>query len=308
VTKLYLWLLLLPVSALADEVSVERDNVVIAPAPGVTIQTIDIDNRLGNVTVIGRDAPGITLSVVKKAPDDETLERLKVNLVTDPTGAVSISSALMFGQESRPIAPVRVRVDITVIAPRGAALDVKAWSGALAVEGMRAGAKLLAHDGQIDVTDVKGRVTTSTMRGNQRLRGVTGSVWADDTFGDLTFEDIAGDELSARVHRGQVTATRVRSKTVRITNTFGDIRFTGELLSGGNYELRSYRGNVELRGDGAFHIDAFAPSGIDSRVELANVARPEAGRMIGTYGAADQPAMVLCSSRTGRVLFGLIAP
>ncbi|HKA90749.1 MAG TPA: DUF4097 family beta strand repeat-containing protein [Haliangiales bacterium] len=306
--KRLLLLLLLPLPVLAQEVSIERDNVDIAPAPGVTIKTIEVDNRLGNVTVIGRDAPGITLSVVKKAPDAETLERLKINLVPDPNGAVSISSALLVGQEARPIAPVSVRVDITVIAPRNAALDVKAWSGTLAVEGMRAGARLLAHDGQIDVKDVRGLVTTTTMRGNQRLRGVMGSVWADDTYGDLTFEDIAGDELQARVHRGQVTATQVRSKTVRITTTFGDIRFTGELLSGGIYELRSFRGNVEVRSDGAFRIDAFAPAGIESRVELAHVARPEEGRMIGTYGSNDQPAMVVASSRTGRVLFGLIAP
>src|SRR5262249_13424752 len=70
--KRLLLLLLLPLPVLAQEVSIERDNVDIAPAPGVTIKTIEVDNRLGNVTVIGRDAPGITLSVVKKAPDAET--------------------------------------------------------------------------------------------------------------------------------------------------------------------------------------------------------------------------------------------
>jgi hypothetical protein len=306
--KRFALLLLLCAPALADEVAVERDNVEIAPAPGVTIKNIDIDNLLGSVTVVGRDAPGITLSVVKRAPDDETLERLKVNLVPDPSGTVSISSALLLGQEARPMAPARVRVDITVVAPRGAAIDVKAWSGRVAVEGMRAGAKLLAHDGEIDVRDVKGQVTTTSMRGNQRLRGVTGSVWADDTYGDLTFEDIGGNELLARVHKGQVTATKVRSQTVRITTTFGDIRFTGEFLAGARYELRSYRGNVEVRGEGAFKIDAFAPAGIDPRLDLANVARPEQGRMIGTYGSSDKPAVVLVSSRTGRVIFGLIAP
>jgi hypothetical protein len=306
--KRFALLLLLSAPALAEEVAVERDNVEIAPAPGVTIKSIDIDNLLGSVTVVGRDAPGITLSVVKRAPDDETLERLKVNLVPDPSGTVSISSALLLGQEARPMAPARVRVDITVVAPRGAAVDIKAWSGKVAVEGMRSGAKLLAHDGEIDVRDVKGQVTTTSMRGNQRLRGVTGSVSADDTYGDLTFEDIGGDELLARVHKGQVTASKIRSQSVRITTTFGDIRFTGDFLSGARYELRSYRGNVEVHGDGAFKIDAFAPAGIDPRLELAHVARPEEGRMIGTYGSADKPAVVLVSSRTGRVIFGLIAP
>lgn len=314
--RLVLLLLAIPATALAespgdgedgdDTFVVERDNVEIAPAPSVKIGALEIDNRLGDIIVIGRDAPGISLSVVKRAPDEETLERLKVNLVPDPSGVVRISSSLLVGQEARPIAAGTVRVDIQIHAPRGAATRARAWNGKLGVTGMEAGADLLAHDGDIVVTNVKGGVTTTSMRGRQQLTDVTGNVRADDTFGDLALDFIRGESLAARVHRGTVTATRVRAQTVAITTTFGDIQFRGELLAGGRYELRSFRGNVDARTSGAFRVDAYSRDGaVENVLELGGSSR-SGGHLLGSYGVSDTPAVLLMSSAAGRVVFGLM--
>jgi hypothetical protein len=289
----------------ADAFLVERDNVEIAPAPQVTIHTVEIDNRLGDITVIGRDGPGISLSVVKRAPDEETLERLKVNLVPDPAGIVRISSALLVGKETRPIAAGTVRVDIQIHAPRAAATRARAWNGKLGVTGMHNGAELMAHDGDIVVTNVRGTVATTSMRGRQQLTGVTGSVRADDTYGDLALDEIRGESLAARVHRGTVTATRIRTQTVAITTTFGDIHFRGELLAGGHYELRSYRGNVHARTTGAFRVDAYSRDGVVEPVLELGSATRDGGRLVGSWGASEAPAVLLLSSAAGRVVFGL---
>jgi len=305
-------LLALPLGARAQEEPVtedgflvERDSVEIAPAPQVTIQTIEIDNRLGDITVIGRDQPGISLSVVKRAPDEETLDRLKVNLVPDPEGAVRISSALLVGNEVRPVAAGTVRVDIQIHAPRGAATRARAWNGKLGVTGMENGADLSAHEGDIVVTNVKGDVVTTSMRGRQELTDVVGTVRVDDTYGDLSLDEIRGESLAARVHRGTVTASRIRTHSVAITTTFGNIEFRGELLAGGRYELRSYRGNLDVRTSGAFRVEAFSKTGaIEPVVELGGMARGQ-GRLIGTFGVAETPALLLLSSAAGRVVFGL---
>ncbi len=309
--------LLLPAAALAappdnpgsDEgFVVERDNVEIAPAPQVKLHTLEIDNRLGDIIVIGRDAPGISLSVVKRAPDEETLERLKVNLVPDPRGVVRISSALLVGQELSPVAAGTVRVDIQIYAPRAVATRARAWNGKLGVTGMRNGADLMAHDGDIVVTNVTGPVQTTSMRGRQQLTDVVGSVRADDTYGDLALDSIRGDSLAARVHRGTVTATRIHSRSVAITTTFGDIHFRGELLAGGRYELRSYRGNVHARTSGAFRVEAYSRDGaVEPVVELGGSSR-DGGRLMGSWGASETPAYLLMSSTAGRVVFGLMEP
>jgi hypothetical protein len=310
-------LLLLPAAAaLADTgpdeegFMVERDNVEIAPAKTVRLGAIDLDNRLGDIIVIGRDQPGVSLAVVKRAPDEVTLDRLKVNLVPDPeAGVIKISTALLIGTEARPIAAGQVRVDIKVYAPREVAVQARAWNGKLGVTGMESGATLLAHDGDIAVTNVKGPVTTTSTRGRQSLTGVSGVVSADDTFGDLALEQISGAGLAARVHRGNVTATRVRSQTVSITTTWGDIEFHGELLAGGRYELRSFHGNVIMHGGvAAARIEAFSRDGtVQPEAGLSGLMRARDGRWLGSFGNGDAPAVLLMSSTAGRVIFGLTA-
>lgn len=320
------WLLValaaLPASAFAqqgdedeDGFLVERDNVEIAPAPHVKISQLDIDNRLGDIKVIGRDQPGISLAVVKRAPDEDTLERLKVNLVPDPSGIVRISSALLVGTEARAIAAGTVRIDIQVYAPRAAATRARAWNGKLGVTGMENGADLMAHDGDIVVTNVKGKVATTSMRGQQRITEVSGSISADETYGDVALDGITGTHLAARVHRGTITATRVRTESAVITTTFGDIIFRGELAAGGRYELRSFQGNVDARTAGAFEVEAWSRDGrVEPTVSLGAMRR-EGGRLFGTYSKPgpglgpgpgnDRPAVLLLSSTVGRVTFGL---
>src|SRR5262249_37653752 len=154
----------------------------------------------GDVQIIGRDQAGFSLAVVKRAPDEATLGRLKVNLVPDAgAGTVHISTALLIGTEARPIAAGQVRVDIKIFVPRQVAIQARAWNGKLGVTGTENGATLLAHDGDIVVSNVKGPVTTTSMRGQQRLTGVRGVVSADDTFGDLALDEISGEALAARV-------------------------------------------------------------------------------------------------------------
>ena len=46
---------------------------------------------------------------------------------------------------------------------------------------------------------------------------------------------------------------------------------------------------------------------IDSRLEMADVTRPEAGRLIGSYGTGRKPGMLILSSLAGNVSVGLVS-
>jgi hypothetical protein len=295
-------------AARADEPPflLERDTLDIAPREGVDIQSITVDNRLGDVIINGWDEPTVSLSVQKRAPDGETLERLKVNLTPDPDGELLVSSALLFGREARPIPAGAVRIDVTLLVPRGAHADVKAWNGKLSVTGLRNGASLAAHEADITVTDVDGPVAVTNTRGRQRVSSVEGAVTADATSGDLFFDDVRGESLAASVHDGSVSATRIRCRTVRIRTTFGQIVFQGELLAGGRVDLGSYRGDVRVRfkrGSPVF-VDARSRQGA---VELADAGRVESGRLRGTYGPPlRQPAILQASTIWGSVSLGYI--
>ncbi|MFH0899108.1 MAG: DUF4097 family beta strand repeat-containing protein [Pseudomonadota bacterium] len=308
----------------ADDESlvIERDAVEVAPRHGVSLRTVEIENRLGDVTIIGRDEKGLSISVTKRAADEETLERLKVNLQPDPAGSVRISSVVLFGEEARPIPLGAARIDITVSLPREAKVSVKVWNGAVSVSGLSRGATLLANDADITVTDVKGPVATSNLRGRQRLIAVSGDVAADNAHGDLALDEISGQSLAARAHDGTVVATRVRSRRVEIRTTFGSILFQGELLAGGRYDLRSYRGNVEARlpRDTAFVISASSRDGtVASRLDLRDAQSQRVGEglssVAGYYGPAHgsrlgpverRPAVIVITSVVGTVTVGLV--
>ncbi len=313
-------LLLVTAPALADEpeqliegVVIERDTVDIAPAAEVKLQSIDIDNRLGDVKVVGHDGPGVTVSVVKRAPDAETLDRLKVNLTPDPKGSIHISTSLLFnggaGNEARPLANGTVWIEMTVEVPRTARVEVRAWNGKLEVSDLEHGASISGNDADITVSDVAGDVTTSNNSGTQRLSDVKGAVDAGGTTGEMSLDRVTGKSVDARLHDGTITAKRIRSHTVKITSTFGDITFQGEIIAGGSYELRSYKGNVTvLTGGAAFRVNAYSREGqVDSRLELAGEERPEAGRLVGTYGPArKKPALLKIRSTAGNVVLGLM--
>ena len=294
--------------ARADEpFLIERDTVDIDPSHGIALSKLIVDNKLGDVAVVGRDAPGVTLTVVKRAPDGATLERLKVNLVPDPAGLLVVSTAVLFGTDARPVPAGTIRIDLTLAVPRHVHADVRAWNGRLSVTGLRGGARLSAHEGDLAVDDLTGNVETTSARGHQRLAAIDGDLRASLVRGDVQLDRITGDQLIASVHEGSVVARRIHSRRVQLRTTFGKIDFEGELLAGGKADLRTYRGDcrVRLGGQVVTLIDATAPR-VESRVALADEIRA-AGRLQGRLGSgSSQPAGLSVSSSAGLVSLGLI--
>ncbi len=287
----------------------ERGTVSIAPHKGIDIKSVRVDNRLGDVEVVGTDENAVTLSYVKTARNGETLERLRFDVVPDASGVVDVSTVLLASKEEAPVAAGSIRIDVVVTVPRTAALDLKAWNGKVAVTGMRKGAKLLAHDAQIAVTDVVGAVQTESTRGDQKLTSVKGSVSADNTFGNTSLDQISGDTLAASSNDGTIVATRIRSRSVKLHTTYGEIVYSSELTAGGKYDLRSYKGDVKVQvgKDIALRVNAYARDGeVTSRLELTDVDTPEKGRLSGSFGASVKPALLDVSSLGGRVILGLM--
>ena len=125
---------------------VEKDSVDLSPAANVTIKDVRVDNRLGDVSIIGMDVQGITITVEKRAADEATLERLKVNLVPDPSGRVDISTVLLAGPEMARVPAGSVRVDVTVLVPKEDAVGCSV-ERPVSATGLLAGATLSTHEG-----------------------------------------------------------------------------------------------------------------------------------------------------------------
>jgi hypothetical protein len=287
----------------------ERSRVEVAPARNVALSEVSVDNRLGDVRIEGHDGKGIIIFAYKKAPDNATLERLKVKLVPDPAGRVRIGTSLEVGRESRPIAKGSIKIDLVIRAPRSAHAKARVWNGKLAVLGMNNGAALTANHADIKVENTSGKVSTQSAAGNQEMREIVGAVDAQGMNGNLRFEIVRGSRLDAMVHRGNIEGRKIRSRRVSMRTTHGNVVLHGEAVIGSHYMIATYRGDIEvrLRGTPTFSVWARAPKG---KVELPGSARPGANDNRDAVRAELQQgkgtAFVKLQSRFGNIDFKLV--
>jgi hypothetical protein len=81
--------------------------------------------------------------------------------------------------------------------------------------------------------------------------------------GNITVRDVRGAMVRAHIYTsGDIELTGIRATVVMAENVSGDILFDGELVGGGRYELKTYKGHINIRIpiDSAFQLVATAPS------------------------------------------------
>ncbi|MCE9572078.1 MAG: hypothetical protein K8W52_02865 [Deltaproteobacteria bacterium] len=279
----------------------ERARVEVAPGKH-PIHAVTIENALGDVRVEGHDGKGVVILAMKRAPDDAALDRLRVSLVPDPDGAVRIVTAVDGGREAVPVARSAVRIDLVIQAPRDARVIGRVEDGKLVLVNMDAGGELDTGGGAITVENVSGSVTTRSLAGAQSLQQVFGSVDAEALDANLTLDTIRGDRLTAAVHDGRIDSRRVKSRSVELRSTRGNITFDGDATPGGQLVIAS------LRGDIAVTIRTFAR--VQIHTSGAHVVAAAGGRPIdggGTeYGTGPRPTAIELRSRFGDIQFALV--
>jgi hypothetical protein len=290
----------------------ERDQVEVDPVAGVHVDELVVDNRLGAVRIEGHDRESVVISAVKRAPDAETLERLKVTLIPDPSGAVHISTAIAAGQDARPIPSGSVEIDLVVKAPRSAQVKAQVWNDRLTLVGMENGADLLANDGEIGVQNASGTIVTHSAAGTQRFVEVVGKVDAQVINGNVELAAVRGDRLDAVAHDGRIQGRQMRVRQAWVSTVRGDIHFEGEAVAGGQYRITSLRGDivVTLMSSAPISVEAFASAGtvtLPPRMRRSGQSRSGGeGAVMGYWpGRRGETAAVVLRSRLGNIRFAL---
>lgn len=81
--------------------------------------------------------------------------------------------------------------------------------------------------------------------------------------GNITVRDVQGASVRAHIYTsGDIELTGIRASRVMAESVSGDIFFDGELLGGGEYQFKTYKGNINIRipTDSDFRLVATAPS------------------------------------------------
>ncbi|HTM22609.1 MAG TPA: DUF4097 family beta strand repeat-containing protein [Kofleriaceae bacterium] len=241
-------LLLAPRAAAAQEHtgSFERSVVEVEPSAG-PIAAVTIDNRYGDVRVEGHDGDTVVIHAFKRAGDDDALERLKVSLVSTPSGGLRIGTRLAEGREGARIAAGSIRIDLVIQAPRDAAVSARAFKGNVQLFGMENGARLDTEEGDIEVRHASGKIETDAARGKQQFSEIVGDLQARGQFGAMELDTVRGLRLEAMLHEGSVIGRRITSRNVTVWISRGNIRIDGTATLGGSWRLMTYQGDVEVR-------------------------------------------------------------
>lgn len=224
----------------------EKSRVEVHP-PGTAYKQISVENALGYVRIEGHEGTGIIIETRKHAPDDETMERLRVSLVPNPDGTVRITTHADRRPESRPVARSAVSIDLVIRAPRSARFDVTVGSGKLEVRNMDAGGELDSASGAITVDNVQGELYTHSVSGRMRITKAFGAVDAATISSDVELDSITGQRLVASANEGTIAGRRVRTRDIELTTMSGGITLEAEALARGRIVVSSMHGNVDVK-------------------------------------------------------------
>jgi hypothetical protein len=284
----------------------ERDRVDVAPS-GHAFKQLTIDNPLGDVRVEGYDGPSIRIETHKHAPDDDTLDRLRVSLIPpDADGNVRITTtADPGGPEAKPVRRGNVRIDIVIRAPRDARIDATVGSGHLDIEGMEAGGDLDTASGPITVHHVSGNLYTHSVSGDTSLSEVFGSIDAQSLASSVQLDTITGNKLVASVDRGKIDGRRVRSREVELTTTDGPIMLEAEPSLRGVIRVATLHGDIDVR---LHRHNGIMVRATGVKVDLGAQAqvRSDGWREAAFGTIASDASVIELRSRYGNVVFAII--
>lgn len=283
----------------AAEVQTDRERRVFPVTAG---SAVDVSNISGDVRIAAGAGDSVVVDTVRRGrsrSDDLRVEMRQVGnrVVVRVTGTRSNR-----GHDS---------IDITVTAPRDAAVVARSVSGSVGLTGLDGEARLETVSGDVDVTraanltlakTVSGTVTVrqSDSAGTMTLGTVSGSVVA----GELRARGLDAASVSGNVRLERVDAQRVLGKSVS-----GGVEFHGPLAAGGRFEFTSHSGDVRLRlpAGASFDLTADSFSGrltTDFPVTLRST-RSSRGSSRGVRGVAgDGAAELVVRSFSGSVTIG----
>jgi DUF4097 and DUF4098 domain-containing protein YvlB len=156
--------------------------------------------------------------------------------------------------------------------PRDSRVQVNASAATVRIAGV-AGAHVRSKSGAVTIDSIPGRVEAHAQLGGLTIRHLDGEVLANTTAGDVHATGVRGT-LVITTNAGFVQVADTESPVVSISTGAGNIEMMGPLRAGGRYDLRTDRGNIDLRPGHSFDATVTAGS---IRGEWRSARRPEQG-------------------------------
>ena len=196
-----------------------------------------LDADEGDVTIIGTDAEEVSVHVFMKGSDSR-LRRYRLDM------GQSGSVVTIRGREERRVFywfndnSIDVRFDIQV--PRKFDLRVGTSDGDLRIEHVEGNILGETSGGDVEGSDLTGKVKISTSGGNMRMRKLSGEIAMETSGGDVHGEDVSGT-IRAETSGGSISFLRSEG-ALHAETSGGDIRV--ELSGNNGIDLSTSGGSI----------------------------------------------------------------
>lgn len=211
---------------------------------------VDISNVSGTIQVTGWDRPEVSV----RAELGEGVERVDVD---SDHGRTHIKVVLPQHSGHGGDADLRVQV------PKDSELTVSAVSADVTTTGVRGVQRLDAVSGNITAELAGSDLELKTVSGDVKLKGhgQPARLHVSSVSGNVRLEHGAGD-LEAGTVSGSLVVSLDSARSVRARSTSGDVHFEGTLTRGADFDAASVSGDLKVRasaeGGYAYEISTFS--------------------------------------------------
>ncbi len=256
--------------------SVVKENV----SANVGLNTLKIDNYMGDITILPADTNSIRIEaeVTVKCNDKAKASEYAKNAIVIKEGATTeLSTKRPSDAHKRDYAAAQIAY--TIYVPQSIKVEIDEKFGDVRVEGINGSVvienkygKTAVKDvqgtvelnnafGSIELENIGGRVEAETKNGKITAKDIKSSVKLESSFGSIEASDITGD-LNASSKNGRVTASNITGKT-ELESSFGSLR--AEKINGylyadsknGSVEAYDVVGDVKLKSSfGSIKLDS----------------------------------------------------
>ena len=282
----------------AAEVQPARERRVFTVSAG---SAVDVSNIAGEVRISAGEADAIVVESVRRDRGRDGELRLEMRQAGNRV-VVRVTGTRANRNNGS--------IDITVTAPRDAAVVARSVSGNVALTGLDGEARLETVSGNVDVARAPNVTLAKTVSGSVTVRqsASAGTMTLGTVSGSVVAADVRALGLDATSVSGTVRLERVDAQRVLAKSVSGQVEFDGPVASGGRFEFTSHSGDVRLRlpAESSFDLSADTFSGrlaSDFPITLRSSRSGGASRAIRGV-AGDGAAQLLVRSFSGSVSIG----
>lgn len=217
--------------------------------------TISIENVAGSLMILGSE----TAELVVTGTMGDDVEELEIS-----GDAEDLSVEVVIPDDDDWHGERKIKADLEVRVPRGASLEIETVSASIDISGVSGEIEAGSVSGAVTVAGGANEIEAESVSGAITVTGGSGLVVAESVSGSVKLAEVSGD-IEATTVSGKIRVEAGVVDDVEIESVAGSVYFKG-LLGGGDLEVESHSGNIEVHLPGALVAD-FVLESFSGRIE-----------------------------------------